>query len=271
MNPPPGPESIPSGPESTASESTPLQVKDDNPYSRLMALQRMGIVDNYEEIRQKTVAIVGVGGVGSVASEMLTRCGIGGLLLYDYDSVELANMNRLFFRPDQAGMSKTDAAIATLSDINPDVNLEGYNSNICTVDGFTNFVKSLKNPDGTSRVDLILSCVDNYEARMTINQAALEMNQPWMESGVSEDAVSGHIQLLLPGENACFECAPPLVGSTSDHESTPLTRNPPRSKACERYNVFERSTEIERSKISEKYTTCNHEIVISLFYYILFP
>ena len=32
-----------------------------------------------------------------------------------------------------------------------------------------------------------------------------------MESGVSEDAVSGHIQLLIPGETACFACAPPLV------------------------------------------------------------
>ena len=30
-------------------------------------------------------------------------------------------------------------------------------------------------------------------------------------SGVSEDAVSGHIQLLVPGETACFACAPPLV------------------------------------------------------------
>jgi hypothetical protein len=39
--------------------------------------------------------------VGSVAAEMMTRCGVGGLLLYDYDSVELANMNRLFFRPEQ--------------------------------------------------------------------------------------------------------------------------------------------------------------------------
>ena len=176
-----------------------------------MALQRMGIVENYEEIRQKTVAIVGVGGVGSVTAEMLTRCGIGGLLLYDYDSVELANMNRLFFRPEQSGMTKTAAAVQTLADINPDVKLEAYHSNICTVDGFTDFVKSLKHADGTSRVDLILSCVDNYEARMTVNQAALEMGQPWMESGVSEDAVSGHIQLLLPGETACFECAPPLV------------------------------------------------------------
>lgn len=46
-------------------------------FSRLMALKRMGIVDNYERIRDYTVAIVGVGGVGSVTAEMLTRCGIG--------------------------------------------------------------------------------------------------------------------------------------------------------------------------------------------------
>lgn len=46
-------------------------------FSRLMALKRMGIVNNYERIRDFTVAVVGVGGVGSVTAEMLTRCGIG--------------------------------------------------------------------------------------------------------------------------------------------------------------------------------------------------
>lgn len=61
---------------------------DSNPYSRLMALQRMGIVKDYQRIRDKTIAVVGVGGVGSVAAEMLTRCGIGRLLLYDYDKVQ---------------------------------------------------------------------------------------------------------------------------------------------------------------------------------------
>ena len=39
---------------------------------------------------------------------------------------------------------------------------------------------------------------------MCVNQACLELKQTWMESGVSEDAVSGHIQLLVPGETACF-------------------------------------------------------------------
>jgi len=74
--------------------------------------------------------IVGLGGVGSVAAEMLCRCGIGKLLLFDYDKVEIANMNRLFFRPDQAGMTKTDAANQTLEEINPDVIYETYTYNI---------------------------------------------------------------------------------------------------------------------------------------------
>ena len=65
------------------------EVVDSNPYSRLMALQRMGIVADYERIRDMTVAVVGMGGVGSVAAEMLTRCGIGRLLMYDYDKVPL--------------------------------------------------------------------------------------------------------------------------------------------------------------------------------------
>lgn len=45
--------------------------------SRLMALKRMGIVSDYERIRNFTAMIVGVGGIGSVAAEMLTRCGVG--------------------------------------------------------------------------------------------------------------------------------------------------------------------------------------------------
>ncbi|CAM6107161.1 unnamed protein product [Calypogeia fissa] len=202
------------------------EVVDSNPYSRLMALKRMGIVDNYERIRDFSVAIVGVGGVGSVAAEMLTRCGIGRLLLYDYDTVELANMNRLFFQPHQAGMTKTDAAVQTLTGINPDVALESYTLNITTVDGFKMFMDSLTRdvkgdrPKGASGVDLVLSCVDNYEARMVVNQACNELGQTWMESGVSEDAVSGHIQLLIPGETACFACAPPLVVASGVDEKT---------------------------------------------------
>jgi hypothetical protein len=55
--------------------------------------------------------------------------------------------------------------------INPDVAIESYTMNITTVDGFDQFKASVTDPgSGSSRVDLILSCVDNYEARITINQ-----------------------------------------------------------------------------------------------------
>ena len=84
--------------ESQKREMT-TDVRDDNPYSRLMALKRMGVVENYEDIRKFSVWIEGIGGIGSVVAEMLTRCGIGKLLLYDYDKVELANMNRMFYLP----------------------------------------------------------------------------------------------------------------------------------------------------------------------------
>nr|Q29HT0.1 RecName: Full=Ubiquitin-like modifier-activating enzyme 5; Short=Ubiquitin-activating enzyme 5 [Drosophila pseudoobscura pseudoobscura] len=203
-------------------EHMSAEVVDSNPYSRLMALQRMNIVKNYERIRDKTVAIVGVGGVGSVTADMLTRCGIGKLILFDYDKVELANMNRLFFTPDQAGLSKVEAAARTLTFINPDVRIETHNYNITTIDNFDNFLSTITG-DGTvagEPVDLVLSCVDNFEARMAINAACNEKCLNWFESGVSENAVSGHIQFLRPGDTACFACAPPLVVAENIDEKT---------------------------------------------------
>ncbi|XP_076617701.1 ubiquitin-like modifier-activating enzyme 5 isoform X1 [Chaetodon auriga] len=198
------------------------EVVDTNPYSRLMALKRMGIVDDYEKIRTFTVAVVGVGGVGSVTAEMLTRCGIGKLLLFDYDKVELANMNRLFFQPHQAGLSKVEAAEHTLRNINPDVSFETHNYNITTLENFTHFMERISHGglEEGKPVDLVLSCVDNFEARMAINTACNELGQIWMESGVSENAVSGHIQLIIPGETACFACAPPLVVAANIDEKT---------------------------------------------------
>ncbi|XP_029445172.1 ubiquitin-like modifier-activating enzyme 5 isoform X2 [Rhinatrema bivittatum] len=191
-------------------------------YVRLMALKRMGIVKDYEKIRTFTVAVVGVGGVGSVTAEMLTRCGIGKLLLFDYDKVELANMNRLFFQPHQAGLSKVQAAEHTLRNINPDVQFEVHNYNITTLDNFQHFMDRISNGalEEGKPVDLVLSCVDNFEARMAINTACNELGQIWMESGVSENAVSGHIQLMRPGETACFACAPPLVVAANIDERT---------------------------------------------------
>eukprot|EP00753_Platysulcus_tardus_P005269 PLAT13116.1.p1 GENE.PLAT13116.1~~PLAT13116.1.p1 ORF type:complete len:424 (-),score=127.38 PLAT13116.1:74-1306(-) len=198
------------------------EVVESNPYSRLLALQRMGIVERYEDIRKASVMIVGIGGVGSVAAECLTRCGVGKLLLFDVDTVSLANMNRLFFRPEHVGMTKTDAAKQMLQDINPDVEIDAFTYDITRPDKFDDFLNSIRTGavGGEGAVDLVLSCVDNFGARIAINQACLELDQAWMESGVSEDAVSGHIQFMLPGRTSCFECLPPLIVAAGIDEKT---------------------------------------------------
>ncbi len=53
-------------------------------------------------------------------------------------------MNRLFFKPDQSGLSKVDAAVGTLTEINPDVTFEAHNYNITTVDNFQHFMERIR-------------------------------------------------------------------------------------------------------------------------------
>ena len=159
--------------------------------------------------------------MGSVLAEMLVRCGVGKLILYDYDKVELANMNRLFYTPDQVGLSKVEAARKTLLKINDKVEIEVFNHNITTPENFEQMKqKILKGgKQKESRIDLVISCVDNYSARSSINGACNELRQLWIESGVSEDALNCHFQLMIPGETACFSCMPPLA-MVEDNEHT---------------------------------------------------
>jgi ubiquitin-like modifier-activating enzyme 5 len=178
----------------------------------------MGVVPEWTVIYKKSLAVVGLGGVGSVAAEMLVRCGVRKLVLVDLDRVELANLNRLFYRPEHVGRTKVDVAVEILSRINPDVELIPFSIDVSGVYESDVFSKALLD----HQVDLLLACVDNYTARMSLNAIALELDLPWMEAGVSENAMSGHIQTLLPGRTACFMCCPPVIVESEELESTIL-------------------------------------------------
>jgi len=204
------------GPSTSSSSEGKMmreEVTAENPYSRLMALQKMGVVEDFNRIRSKKVAVVGIGGVGAVAAEMLVRCGIGKLVMFDYDKVELANMNRMFYKVSQVGFAKTAAAHVTLSQINPDVDLESYAYDVTRMENWEHLVQKL------CSVDLVVCCVDNFTARMAVNQACCERDITWIETGVSESAISGHVQLMLPGRSACFACMPPQLVATGEDES----------------------------------------------------
>lgn len=70
------------------------------------------------------VAVVGLGGVGAYAVEMLVRAGVGNLLLVDSDSVTMTNKNRQLLALDSTmGRPKTEVMASRLRDINPEVNI----------------------------------------------------------------------------------------------------------------------------------------------------
>ena len=181
-----------------------------NPYSRLMALQSAGAVPNYERIRDYSVALVGIGGVGIGVAEMLTRCGVGKLALFDCDVVELANMNKMFYRPEQTGWAKTMAARHYCAELNPDVEIEAHNLDVTADDDAPKFRESLA-AGALKRgapVSLVIGCVDNMEARRAIETVCAELHLPYLDATVADDAMSAHVQLIIPGRTAGLDASP---------------------------------------------------------------
>jgi len=183
---------------------------DTNPYSRLMALKSLGIVKNYERVRDFSVALVGIGGVGVGVAEMLTRCGIGKVIIYDYDTIELANMNKMFYRPEQSGWNKTMACRHYCSELNPDTAFEVHNINITEGESKTKFKETVANGsmDRKSPVNLIIGCVDSLDARQFMEAVSEELQVPYLDVVVGDDAMSGAVQLIIPGRTGGLEASP---------------------------------------------------------------
>lgn len=77
-----------------------------------------------ERLSRSTVAVVGVGGVGAYAAEMLARAGVGHLILLDCDVVSPSDKNRQLLATDSAmGKVKVDVMETRLKDINPEIQI----------------------------------------------------------------------------------------------------------------------------------------------------
>jgi len=80
-----------------------------------------------EKLKNSTVAVYGLGGVGAAAAMSLVRSGVGKIVATDFDTVNESNLNRLIFGfKTTVGMKKTDAFAAAAKEINPDIKLELY-------------------------------------------------------------------------------------------------------------------------------------------------
>lgn len=77
-----------------------------------------------------TVAICGLGGLGSNIAISLARAGVGKLILIDFDKVDITNLHRQQYKAKQIGLNKTDSLFENLREIAPYVELETYTERI---------------------------------------------------------------------------------------------------------------------------------------------
>ncbi len=175
-------------------------MEDENRYTRLKSLSEFGLEVDWLDLAKMNVLIIGVGGVGSVAAEMLARCGVGELNIIDLDYVEEVNLNRLFYTVDQIGQTKVKAAEDVLKKINSDVEINGYFVDVCSSD-FEEKFDELINDNS-----LTISCLDNLPARLYVNSKCVELNRPYVDSGATRSGLGGYVHLVKPRENACYAC-----------------------------------------------------------------
>lgn len=131
----------------------------DNRYIRQTTLDRFGPVAQ-DRMTAATVAIVGCGGLGSVAAPYLAGAGVGHLILIDGDTPQISNLHRqVFFSEVPTTQTKSEAIAAHIKRLNSDVKT--------TV--VTQMISKDNIADHLANVDLVLECTDNIQAKYLMN------------------------------------------------------------------------------------------------------
>lgn len=124
----------------------------------IQALDDRHGIEFQKKISSTTVAVCGLGGLGSNIAISLARAGIGKLILIDFDKVDITNLHRQQYKANQIGMCKTEALQNNLKEINP--YLETKIHTICLYESNAK--------DVLADADIICEAFDNAEAKANI-------------------------------------------------------------------------------------------------------
>ncbi|MFA7396913.1 MAG: HesA/MoeB/ThiF family protein [Candidatus Bathyarchaeia archaeon] len=172
-------------------------------YSRQLLIEQLGTIGQ-EKLLGARVAVVGVGGLGSVCSLYLALAGVGYLRLIDPDTVAIHNLHRqILYSPDEVDQPKAEIAAKLLQKKNPLIKVSAKAERVDTFN-----VKSLL--DG---VDVVVDCLDNIPDRYLINRTCIKLGIPYVFAAVT--GLEGNLAVFNPPETGCFECIirSPTVGS----------------------------------------------------------
>ena len=146
---------------------------------------------------ESSVAVIGLGGVGAYAAEMLCRAGVGHLILLDSDVVSESNKNRQLIALDSTiGKPKSTVLAERLKDINPDVRLTLIN---CYLEE-----GSIQQLLGEHKVDFLVDAIDTLAPKIALIRYCVESGIPHVSSmgaGAKIDATAVRLADLSKSYN----------------------------------------------------------------------
>jgi len=175
-------------------ETTALSDEELEYYSRQVVLRDIGY-DGQLRLRNASVCIVGLGGLGSPAALQLAAMGVGYLRLVDYDVVELSNLQRQhLYDIDSLGYPKVEVAAERLGKLNPYIEIEPVPLAL-TSDNARDIVRDM---------DVVVDGLDRMTPRYALNRACVELRIPYVFGAVI--STFGNVSTIIPGETTCLEC-----------------------------------------------------------------
>jgi molybdopterin/thiamine biosynthesis adenylyltransferase len=168
-----------------------------NRYQRHLLLPEVGEVGQLKLLDAK-VLMLGAGGLGSPSALYLAAAGVGTIGVIDMDVVDASNIQRqILHNMDRVGMRKVDSAKATLSALNPDLNVITYDTRL----GADNILDII---DG---YDVIVDGTDNFPTRYLVNDAALLKKIPVVHGSIFR--FEGQVTIFNPYVGPCYRCMIP--------------------------------------------------------------
>lgn len=127
-----------------------------------------------EILKNKTVLVVGIGGVGSFCVEALARTGIGHLILVDKDKVESSNINRqLLATTETIDQVKVIVMKKRIQTLNPECKVDMYD---CFYDC------SMDEKIFSQKIDFVIDCIDSIKSKQDLAMACTQRDIPFLSS-----------------------------------------------------------------------------------------
>ena len=185
-------------------ETTELSSEEMLRYSRHVSLSEVG-VEGQKRLKTASILLIGAGGLGSPLAMYLAAAGIGRLGLVDFDRVDASNLHRqLIHGTKDVGRLKIDSARESISDINPHVQVDTYETALTSSN-------ALEIMEG---YDLVIDGTDNFPTRYLVNDACVLSGIPNVYGSIFR--FEGQASVFGAPDGPCYRCLfpqPPPPGA----------------------------------------------------------